>query len=290
MTIVILSRGSCGLSRCTGRYLMSMAVADLLVIIFCVILSYLGSLHFPISFLNHYHVCSLNRITNAAVVDSSVWLTVAFTFDRFVAVCCPKWKVQYCTERTAARVILTICTVSYLRNIPRYFTYEPDYPYAPFRGCRLRNVCSKSVWAVYMWSSTVLTPIIPYVSILLLNALTVRHILVASRVRKALRGRGLNGKDGDPEMENRRRSTILLFAISGNFIILWIARVVDFVFQEILLGMSRNAILTHVGDMLMYLSSCTNTCVYTLTQAKFREKMRHMINHPILLCLKFLRD
>eukprot|EP00061_Rhincodon_typus_P012227 g37830.t1 len=245
MTIVILFRGRCGLSRCTGRYLVSMAVADLLVIIFCVILSYLGSLHFPISFLNHYHVCSLNSIMNAAVVDSSVWLTVAFTFDRFVIVCCPKWKVRYCTERTAAQVILTICTVSYLRNIPRYFTYEPDYPYAPYRGCRLRNVCSKSVWAVYMWSSTVLTPIIPYVSILLLNALTVRYILVASRVRKALRGRGHNGKDGDPEMENRRKSTILLFAISGNFIILWIARVVDFVFQEILLGMSRNAILTH---------------------------------------------
>ncbi|XP_043539683.1 probable G-protein coupled receptor 139 [Chiloscyllium plagiosum] len=289
MTIVILSQGNCGLSRCTGRYLVSMAVVDLLVIIFCVILNYLGSFHFPVSFLNHYYVCSLNSIMNAAVVDSSVWLTVAFTFDRFVAVCCPKWKVRYCTERTAVWVILTICTVSYLRNIPRYFTYEPDHSRGPFPLCRLRNLCTKTPWATYLWSATVFTPLIPYASILLLNALTVRHILVASRIRKGFRGRSHHGNGGDPEMENRRRSIILLFAISGNFIVLWMTRVVDFVFQEMLLNLSSMRLVTDIGEMLMYLSSCTNTCIYTLTQAKFREAMRRMITHPIIHCLKFLR-
>ncbi|XP_059498371.1 probable G-protein coupled receptor 139 isoform X2 [Stegostoma tigrinum] len=279
MTIVVLSRGNCGISRCTGRYLVSMTVADLLVIIFCVILNHLGSLHLPISFLKHYHVCSLNSITNAAVVDSSVWLTVAFTLDRFIAVCCPKWKVRYCTERTAAWVILTICTVSYLRNIPRYFTYEPDPTRGPFPLCRLRNLCTKTPWAAYLWSATIFTPLIPYVSILLLNVLTVRHILVVSRVRKTFRSQGHNGKDGDPEMESRRRSIILLFAISGNFIVLWMTRVVDFVFQEMLLNLSSMSIVTHVGEMLMYLSSCTNTCIYTLTQAKFRGEILDSISN-----------
>ncbi|XP_067874801.1 probable G-protein coupled receptor 139 [Heterodontus francisci] len=289
MTIVILSRGSCGLSRCTGRYLVSMAVADLLVIIFCVILKYLGTLYFPFSFLNHYYVCSFNIIMNAALVDCSVWLTVAFTLDRFMAICCQRLKARYCTERTAARVIMTVCMVSHLRNIPRYFTYEPIHTPGPYRGCRLRNVCTKSLWAAYMWSGTILTPLIPYICILLLNALTVRHILMASRVRKAFRGQGNDGKQVDLEMENRRRSIILLFAISGSFVVLWITRVVDFVFQEILLDMSPNVIVTQVGGMLMYLNSCTNTCIYALTQAKFRGEMKRIVTHPIYLLLKLIK-
>ncbi|XP_048397618.1 probable G-protein coupled receptor 139 [Stegostoma tigrinum] len=289
MTILILSRGSCGLCSCTGRYLMSMAVADFLVIILCVIMNYLGSLHFPISFLHHYNVCSLNSIVNAAVVDSSVWLTVAFTIDRFIAICCPKWKVRYCTEKTAAWVILTICTVSFLRNIPRYFTYEPDYLRGPFPFCRLRKLCTNVPWAIYLCLCTVLTPLIPYVSILFLNALTVRHILVASRIRKTLRSQSNDGKQSDPEMENRRRSIILLFAISGNFIILWMTKVVVFVLEEMLLELNFMNAMIHVGDMLMYLNSCTNTCIYALTQAKFRDEIKRVVSYPINLLLKIIK-
>uniref|UniRef100_UPI00398EC458 probable G-protein coupled receptor 139 n=1 Tax=Pristiophorus japonicus TaxID=55135 RepID=UPI00398EC458 len=288
MTIVILSRGSCGLARCTGRYLVSMAAVDLLVIIFCVMLNYLGSLYFPFSILTHYHVCSLNSITNAAVVDCSVWLTVAFTLDRFVAICYQKWKTRYCTVRTATGVITTVCTVSYLRNIPRYFTYEPVDVHGPFPVCRLRKLCTNTPWAVYLCACTVLTPLIPYVCILLLNALTVRHVLVASRVRRAFRGQGGDGKQVDPEMENRRRSIILLFAISGSFIVLWMTRVVVFVIQEMLLDIGP--MVMQVGDMLMYLNSCTNTCIYALTQAKFREEMRRAITQPIHLFLKLTKD
>ncbi|XP_067865932.1 uncharacterized protein [Heterodontus francisci] len=38
LTIVILSRGKCGLSKCISRYMVAMTTADLLVLIFDVIL------------------------------------------------------------------------------------------------------------------------------------------------------------------------------------------------------------------------------------------------------------
>ncbi|XP_078264967.1 putative G-protein coupled receptor 139 [Rhinoraja longicauda] len=290
ITIVILCRGSCGLAGCTVRYLVSMAGADLLVIIFCVVLNHLGSLYFPYSMLLHYRVCALKSIVNAASVDSTVWLTVAFTVDRFVAICCPRLKLRYCTEETATRVITTLCAVSYLRNIPRFFTYEPAPSPGPFPVCRLRNVCSKSLWAVYMWSGTVLTPLIPYVAILLLNALTVHHILVASRARKGFRGTGGGRQQVDPEMENRRRSMVLLFAISGSFVGLWIPRVVDFVYQEILLDVTPNLKVSQVGAMLMYLNSCSNTCIYALTQAKFRAQVKEIIILPVRRLLTSVSD
>lgn len=267
-----------------------MAGADLLVIIFCVVLNQLVLFYFPYSVLLHYSVCALSSIVNAAAVDSSVWLTVAFTFDRFVAICCPRMKLRYCTEKTATRVVTTLCAVNYLRNIPRYFTYELARSPGPFPICRLRNVCSKSLWAVYMWTGTVLTPLIPYVGILLLNALTVRHILVTSRARKSFRGTGGGGQQVDTEMENRKRSMVLLFTISGSFVILWIPRVVDFVYQEILLEMTPNLKVSQVGAMLMYLNSCSNTCIYALTQAKFREQVYELVTFPVCRLLKFLSD
>ncbi|XP_055486518.1 probable G-protein coupled receptor 139 [Leucoraja erinacea] len=292
ITIVILCRGSCGLAGCTVRYLVSMAGADLLVIIFCVVLNHLASLYFPYSLLLHYRVCAVNSIANAAAVDSSVWLTVAFTFDRFVAICCPRLKPHYCTKRAALVAIVAVCAVSYLRNIPRYFTYEPVRGRAPYPVCRLRNLCTTTPWAVYLWAGTVLTPMIPYVTILLLNALTVRHILVASRARKGLRGAGAGagGKSADPEMENRRRSIVLLFAISGSFVMLWMTKVVMFVMEEMLMDMTSLVTVTQAGTMLMYLNSCSNTCIYALTQAKFREQVKLTITHPFHWLLTFITN
>ncbi|XP_055487977.1 probable G-protein coupled receptor 139 [Leucoraja erinacea] len=276
ITIVILCRGSCGLAGCTVRYLVSMAGADLLVIIFCVVLNQLVLFYFPYSVLLHYSVCALSSIVNAAAVDSSVWLTVAFTFDRFVAICCPRMKLRYCTEKTATRVVTTLCAVNYLRNIPRYFTYELARSPVPLGRVHV--------------DGTVLTPLIPYVGILLLNALTVRHILVTSRARKSFRGTGGGGQQVDTEMENRKRSMVLLFTISGSFVILWIPRVVDFVYQEILLEMTPNLKVSQVGAMLMYLNSCSNTCIYALTQAKFREQVYELVTFPVCRLLKFLSD
>ncbi|XP_069792580.1 probable G-protein coupled receptor 139 [Narcine bancroftii] len=267
-----------------------MAGADLLVIIFCVILNHLGPLYFPHSVLVHYHVCSINSIINAAAVDSSVWLTVAFTFDRFIAICCPRLKPKYCTENMATRVASTLGMVSYLRNIPRYFTYEPVPDPSLFPICRLRNVCTKSLWAVYMWSGTVLTPLIPYVAILLLNTLTVRHILAANRARRGFRKPGAGGQQADPELENRRKSIVLLFAISGCFIILWMPKVVVFMMEEMLMDMSSLLVVSQSGTMLMYLNSCSNTCIYALTQARFRQQLKQVVAHPFRWVPSYLQN
>ncbi|XP_038654756.1 uncharacterized protein LOC119966865 isoform X2 [Scyliorhinus canicula] len=48
VAIVILSHGNIGLSTCTTRYLLAMAMADLLVIITEVIFNRINSYYFPI--------------------------------------------------------------------------------------------------------------------------------------------------------------------------------------------------------------------------------------------------
>ncbi|XP_067836298.1 probable G-protein coupled receptor 139 [Heptranchias perlo] len=289
VAIVILSRGRCGLSRCITRYLVSMAVTDLLVILTAVILNRIPGIYFPGSFLSITPVCSLSITLIYASRDSSVWLTVAFTFDRFVAICCQKLKIKYCTERTAAVVIGTVCTLGCFINIPWYFIHEPIYIInnVPWY-CRLKEIRYTSpVWAAFQWSDRVLTPCVPFLLILLLNALTVRNILVASRARRRLRAHSNGENQSDPEMESRRKSIVLLFAISGSFILLWMTYVAQFFYERFLTDYKIQGfndpkfIVLESANMLQLLSCCTNTFIYAVTQSKFREQLKMMVQYPL---------
>ncbi|XP_067870961.1 probable G-protein coupled receptor 139 [Heterodontus francisci] len=297
MTIVILSRGRCGLSGCITLYLVSMAVTDLLVIITAVILSRLRAIYFPVSFLSTTPGCSLVIVLSCASRDSSVWLTVAFTFDRFIAICCQELKMRYCIEKTATVVIGMVCMLCCLKNIPFYFIFEPMYitNNVPWY-CSIKEITYVSVpWRVFDWLDRILTPCLPFILILLLNVLTVRHILAASRARRRLRAHSNGEKQSDPEMESRRKSIVLLFAISGSFLLLWLTYVVNFLFVQITgnnysIGSNSNDpkfILQESGYMLQLFSSCTNTCIYAGTQTKFREELKDAIKYSFNLITKW---
>ncbi|XP_067830223.1 probable G-protein coupled receptor 139 [Heptranchias perlo] len=277
--------------------MVTMAIADLMVCIFNVTVENVFRYHFLDSFLSHTYVCSLNTVIQVSSIQFSVWSTVSFTFDRFVAICCQKLKLKYCTERTATMVLTIVCALSFLMNIPVYFRYEPysiidDIPW----GCRtVSGYYSSLAWGAYKWIANLSVPLIPLPLLLLLNSLTVRHILVASRSRRALKSRNNAENSSDPEIKNRRTSIILLFAISGSFIVLWTPVVVldlclDLTETITLKGPNSLYLAIRFCLLLMYLSSCTNTYIYALTQRRFREEMKNMVKYPFTLIIKLLKQ
>ncbi|XP_062917366.1 probable G-protein coupled receptor 139 [Mobula hypostoma] len=299
VTIVILSQGKCGLSKCITRYLVFMAVTDFLVIITAVILSRLRAIYFPATFLSTTPACSLVIVLSCASGDTSVWLTVAFTYDRFIAICCQQVKLRYCTEKTAAIVIGVVCVLGCLKNVPFYFIYEPLYVMnkVPWY-CSIKDDNYTAVgWRVFDWLDRILNPCLPFLLILLFNALTVRFILAASRARRRLRVPNDGAKQSDAEMQSRRKSIILLFAISASFILLWLTYVVNFVvvqitsntYSVVFNGNSPKFILQESGYMLQLLSSCTNTCIYAGTQTKFREQLKGAVKYPFELIRKLFK-
>ncbi|XP_067881868.1 probable G-protein coupled receptor 139 [Heterodontus francisci] len=295
VAIVILARGKCGLSTCTTRYLVAMAMADLLVIITEVILLRISTYYFPGSFLKITPICSVNIVLVCAATDCSVWFTVTFTFDRFVAICCQKLKTKYCTEKTAAVVLATTCILLCLKNIPYYFMFGPIWimDNVPWFCIIKVSYYTDNGWVGFDWFNKLLTPLLPFALILLLNALTVRHILVASRVRQGLRGQNKRENRSDPKMENRRKSVILLFSISGSFILLWLVHVIHFLYYNITVSDPRDynsseSIFRQVGWMLRILSCCTNTFIYGVTQSKFREQFKSAVKYPVTSIIQLM--
>ncbi|XP_067827974.1 probable G-protein coupled receptor 139 [Heptranchias perlo] len=299
LAIVILSRGKCGLSKCITRYLVAMATADLLVIVCNVTLYRIAHLYWGNTFLLYTLVCRFILFLAPTATDSSVWLTVAFTFDRFVAISCQKLKTKYCTEKTSLVIIVILSALFGLKNIPRAFVYN-SYPYGTLNnipwGCLVSSqFYTLPTWKAFSWIEQLLTPLLPFCLILLINALTVRRILVASRARRSLRDLSNGENDKDPEMKNRRRSIVLLFAISGSFILLWMTTVVYFLYYRIS-GVFKLryfydplATFEQAGIMLQLLSSCTNTAIYTVTQSKFREELLNAIKYSFTLIGKLVK-
>ncbi|XP_072341608.1 probable G-protein coupled receptor 139 [Scyliorhinus torazame] len=283
VAMVILSRGKCGLCKCVTYYLIGMAGVDLSVVIFDLILR-----HIPIvfreqfEFVLHIPMCNIHSALLYAATDCSVWLTVTFTFDRYVAIGCKRLKQKYCPEKTAAVVLGTVTFLSCSIDIYWYFILAGPY----WRGnqpwfCHvpIKDMLSV-VWGTIEFLHYILTPGVPFVLIMLLNVFTLRHFLVSNRDRKRLRAHSCGESTRDPEVANRRKPMILLFVISANLIILW-SVIMLFSIRTRMYYQGYEAMYLHwfvqeMGFMLQLLSCCTNTCIYAVTQTKFRDELKNV--------------
>ncbi|XP_067882071.1 probable G-protein coupled receptor 139 [Heterodontus francisci] len=294
LTIGILSRGKCGLSKCVTRYLVAMSAADLLVIILDLIFRHIPTVYWEqFLFLYYIPVCNIHAVLLYTVTDCSVWFTVTFTFDRFVAICCQKLKSKYCSEKTSAVVVGTVSVLSCLKNIFWYFMLTGWYTLVnnPLFCSVTWDVQYSRVWITIQFLHNILTPGLPFVLILMLNALTVRHILVSSRGRRSLRAHSSGESRRDPEMESRRKSIILLLVISGNFILLWAMLMVYMIWWQMwwlgYYSVSLPLFLQELALMLQLLSCCTNTAIYAVTQTQFREQLKNVLKYPFTTIVKF---
>ncbi|XP_067864709.1 probable G-protein coupled receptor 139 [Heterodontus francisci] len=285
VTIMILSRRNCGLSKCISVYMVAMATADLLVLIINVIVYRIFSYHFPLSFLSYTPVCRIIIYVTTINFDLSVWFTISFTFDRFVAVCFQKVKTRYCTTRTAGVVITVFCFLSLFNNIPFLFAYEPEQIINNVQwGCQARvDLFSSPLGAAWVWFHSAWLVWFPFTLIISFNCSTIGRILVANRTRRKLRG-NRSENHSDSEMESRRKSIILLFTVSGSFILLWLTAAVSFVSTRLTntnyYRGDRTApgyIATETGTCLKFLTCIQNPCIYVATQRKFREELKNVL-------------
>ncbi|XP_060706614.1 probable G-protein coupled receptor 139 [Hemiscyllium ocellatum] len=295
MTVLIVSQGKSGLSKGITHYMIAMATGDLMVLVFNVIVSQIVKYHFPGSLLSYTPVCRRSAFLQGLSLQLSIWFTIAFTFDRFVAICCNTLKGRYCTERMANVVIFVVSSLNIMVNIPLSFRYEPTQVLNNVQwGCRtVTTYLTSPVWAAHRWLTNISNMFLPIPLLLLLNTLTAGYILAASRVRQALNSsRGDAGEMGrDPELKSRRTSIVLLFTISGCFVVLsapiTIIHICVGVTHVTSFQVSHSLyVAIRVAFLLMCTSSCTNTCIYALTQRRFREVVKDLMKYFYALLRK----
>ncbi|XP_078272214.1 putative G-protein coupled receptor 139 [Rhinoraja longicauda] len=278
LTSVILCRGKCGLTKGITLYMVAMAMSDLLVVISHVLLREIFLYYLPNSFLALSTICPSHVHLRIASMDYSIWLTVSFTFDRFVSICCPRLRLVYCTDRTAAAVIVFMGLFSCLKYVPFHVLYEPRFTIGKVDwGCRPKPDYFTSMWWVaFTWMCSISVSLLPFGLIVLLNGLTINNIVAASRVRRRLKSQECK----DTETENRRKSILLLFTVSGTSILLWTTPTVSWISTRATINFASSDftnpwnVANEVGILLIRVSCCANTCIYAMTQSKFRQQVK----------------
>ncbi|XP_060678057.1 probable G-protein coupled receptor 139 [Hemiscyllium ocellatum] len=276
LAFIILLRGRCGLSRGITYYLVAIAVSDFLVITTAVILNRISRICFRKSLFSTTPACTLSVVLVNASLDCSVWLTVAFTIDRFAAICYQRQKTRFSNEKTALLVIGMICVLCSVKTIPLYFAFLPLFILDGVSWfCNIKaSFYTWPVWQAYDWLFRIMTPFLPFFVILLLNILTIRQIIAANRARRRLWGAE---NRQDPEMANRQRSIVLLFAISLSFLLMLSPVVGHFIYvclkaKSDFDGLDfRNPkyIFEESTNILQLLSSCNNVFIYSVSQNLF---------------------
>ncbi|XP_059498690.1 probable G-protein coupled receptor 139 isoform X2 [Stegostoma tigrinum] len=231
----------------------------------------------------------------SAASSISVWFTVTFTSDRFVAICYERLKSKFCTERTAAAFLAAVTVLGCLESLPWYFANSASYIIDDIEwGCLLKSSFYTSpAWAAFEIINYILTPCVPFFLILLFNVLTVRRILVSSQIRRSLRGQRSGEKHKDVELQNRQKSITLLFSISGSFVLLWLTKLLFSIYARIMdirtydySDKDPYFVADHTAKMLQVLSSCTNTFIYTVSQTKFRSELMNAMTYPFRKIIK----
>ncbi|XP_042236094.1 thyrotropin-releasing hormone receptor-like [Homarus americanus] len=164
--------------RSSSYYLAALAIADVtyLFILFLVWLDLLGFNTFNVNVM-----CQLEIYLGSVSSSLSVWLTVAFTVERFIAVQYPLQRPTVCTVHRAKTIIMLLSGFSVTVHLYVFVTAgvivhqdERD------PKCNLR-MDYRGLMNVINWIDTLLTLVIPFIMIVVMNTLIARQLIKFSR-------------------------------------------------------------------------------------------------------------
>jgi len=133
---------------------------------------------------------------------SSVWLTLAFTVDRYIMICHPFKSEPFCKVSRARRVVAALVVASVAFNLPKFFEYHTVVVHPPPTAVKLAAVENVSVVVCVLtefgdsrvfkqlyhsWLYIIFVFGIPFLSLVVLNAFLVDAVRKSRQRSRDLR-------------------------------------------------------------------------------------------------------
>ena len=187
LSFIVLTRKSMRYLS-TYNYLAVLSVADSLVLLTGLLPRWLA-MFFDEDLRDHsIAVCRTFYAFAATFSDYAVWLLVAVTVDRYVAVVHSLSASTYCARSRALRVIGALLLL--MLSINSHFFFSSDVrmeeykPHSDGRKCGLgQGTITDSVWP---WADAVIYSFLPFIAISILNSLIIHHLSTAKRQRQIM--------------------------------------------------------------------------------------------------------
>ncbi|XP_077340715.1 putative G-protein coupled receptor 139 [Lithobates pipiens] len=284
LTLLIFWKRDCGLSPSCRCYMIAMSIADTMVLIHIVILELILQNFTTEPFWSRAPWCMIRDVLSFGAYNSSVWLVVCFTIERFIAIRTLWRKSRLCTKKITLYVIWSVFILSHFFSIPYYWANESKIinGTGSFK-CVYHTGRSRLYVESLVWFQNTLVYILPYLIIFTLNALALRKICHSNKIH--CEGQDSRSSRRFPHIKKHRvKSVVLLVTISSTFVYLCTTR---FVTQIIIKTMHYKIerkdyskiinVAADIGTMLDLTNTAINMYLYACTQSRFRKELQEVV-------------
>ncbi|XP_015127177.1 FMRFamide receptor [Diachasma alloeum] len=259
-------------------YLAALVISDtgFLVAVFIVWLNMVG-----IGIFNRQGYCQFFVYLSTLCSFLSVWFVVSFTIERFIAVLYPLRRQSLCTVAKAKMVILGLTGIGIILCSPVLWFTSPR----PMNGKPNITACQlvterENLASAFNVADTVLTFVLPFAIIVILNGLISRAVWRLANVRRTLTTNGQrDSRCGNIGM-SQAKVTKMLLVVSTVFLCFNLPAYVMRVraFLEVHQDDPRSTVLAqHIANILFDTNFGINFVLYCASGQNFRKAVVRLI-------------
>lgn len=272
--------------------MMAIAVADTMVLIQIVILELILKYHSVDPFWSREPWCMVRDVLTYGAYNTSVWLIVCFTIERFVAIRAVCVKPKMCTRKYTLSLIVAVFFCSHLLSVP-YFWSNESKPLNGTNGfiCVYSTRLPKLYVDGLVWFQNTLVYIIPFIIIFTLNGFILKQICQSNKVHSEMQQNRKSFSAFVMVKKQRLKSMVLLVTISMTFSYLCTPRFVTQILiktmhYEIDRGDYNKSIniAADIGTMLDLTNTAVNMYLYACTQSRFRKEILQLAKSFVIPC------
>ena len=297
LSLIVLSHRT--MKSSTYSYLSALAVCDFLVLIFTIVLL-VKDVERPVKGENKWPWADgiypyLFPYVHPAAFSFqviSIWLTLAFTVDRYLMICHPFSAEPYCTVSRARKVIVGLFVGGLIFNIPKFFEYETLPVPMPITNetkvvCDLTEFGRSTIFRelYHSWLYIICICGVPFVILAVLNSFLMHAVRVSRQ-----RGQEINSAE-----KKRNDTTIMLI---GVVVIFFLCQMPALVSRTIWAFDSnpRHSFkklslytMNEIGNFLIVLNSSINIVPYYFFGRRFRRQFWKLFCVCLLRYKRFQR-
>lgn len=283
----------------TYVYLAVLSVTDTLILLIGLLPLWIGELTDLVMRDQSDWICKLTNVAGYTASDYSVWLIIAVTVERYIAVCHPLKAPTMCSRRRAVMVIILMLLTFLLLNIHFFWTVEvhtythnnDDYAYQ----CEGTANFTKLVQDIWPWVDAFLYSFLPFVVISVINSLIIHQVVQAHRSRSSLQS-NIDQRNNRVQ-ETSLKLTMMLLTISFAFLLTTLPMNISLIgtafynrYSNDLRFTARFKLVRTITELLMYLNHSMNFYLYCATGQKFRQQLLLLFCHKSRCLKKVISD
>ncbi|ESO81957.1 hypothetical protein LOTGIDRAFT_66365, partial [Lottia gigantea] len=278
LSIIVLSHPK--IRSSTSYYLITLAIYDNIILVSMEVFFNLPRKEIALmeTYMCYFqYVLPVGYPISLAAQMGSIYTTVAFTVERYIAVCRPLHVSNTCTRSRARKTMALILIMSILYNIPRCFEYEATpHIFKHNKTCIFvsntdfgNNEYYRHVYLIYF--QLIFMFLIPFAILLVLNMALIKAV---KRSRQNIRRISSSSRTNDNNL------TVMLISVIFVFLFCQFPTIVDNIIRALASKETSRSVYRQkfyvICTFMVEINSAVNFILYCVFGKRFRSTFQHI--------------